>query len=67
MVVPGIVNTVAGQKVQDATAVFREQLATETALILDVHVQEVEQGDPLRVNVVVVVRGAGGGGGRHPG
>src|ERR1700686_1543687 len=42
MVVAGIVNAVAGQKVQYATTVFREQLATETALILNVHAQQVE-------------------------
>src|ERR1700681_250481 len=34
MVVPAVVNAVAGQEVQDATTVLREQLAAETALIL---------------------------------
>src|SRR5258708_30818339 len=71
MIVSGIVNAVAGQKVQDATAVFCEQLTTQTADVLDVHAQQVEQRDPLRVHVLLVVRGVVEGivrdGGRHAG
>src|SRR6202158_1557706 len=60
MVVSGVMNTVADQEVEDATAVFREQLTTETALVFDVHAQQVEQRDPLRVHVFFVVRGGVG-------
>ena len=63
MVVPRVVNAVVRQKVQNATAVFREQLAAQTAVILDVHAQQVQQSDPLRINVFMVV----GGGRRHTG
>jgi hypothetical protein len=48
-------DAVAGQKVQDATAVPGEQLGAEAALILNVHAKQVQQRDPLRVNMVPVV------------
>src|SRR5258706_5912243 len=71
MIVSGIVNAVAGQKIQDATAVFCDQLATKTAHVLDVHAEQIEQRDPLRVHVLLVVRGVVQGivrdGGRHAG
>jgi hypothetical protein len=57
MIVTRIVNAVARQKVQEAAAVFREQLTAEAALALDVHAQQVEQRDPMRVHVILVVGG----------
>ena len=45
----GVVDAVAGKKVEDAAAVFGVQFAASATFVTDVHVQDVEEGDPLRV------------------
>src|ERR1700686_533399 len=57
MVMSGVVHAVAGQKIQHATAVFSEKLATKATVVLDIHAEQAEQCDPLRVDVLVVIRG----------
>src|ERR1700739_1378439 len=54
MIVAGVVNAIAGEEVQDAPAVFGKKFAAGATLVADVHVQDVQQGNPLRVNVLLV-------------
>ena len=50
----GIVDTIAGEKVQDSSTVGSVEVGSETSRVADVHLQEVEQADPLRINVILV-------------
>ena len=54
MIVAYIVNTVSGKKVQNATAIGREQLSSRASFIADSKVQHVQQLHPLWVHVLGV-------------
>jgi hypothetical protein len=56
MVVPGIVDAVAGERIQNAAAVLGEQLAPKASFILDIHAEQIKQCHPLRVDVFPVLR-----------
>jgi hypothetical protein len=56
MIVPQIVNAVAGKKIEDSTSVFGEELRSLTARIACVHPQNIEQMDPLRIDASLVQR-----------
>lgn len=54
MIVPGVVHgvvpAIAGQKVEDDVTVFRKQLSAVTTFIPDIHVEQVQQAYPLRID-----------------
>ena len=52
MVVAGVVHAVAGEEIENAAAVGGEEFGGGAAFVLHVHLQNVEQLDPLRVDVV---------------
>ena len=55
---PGIMNTIAGEEVEDYIAFGSEQLDARAANILRVHLQQIKQPHPLRVDMLrVVLRG----------
>jgi hypothetical protein len=47
MIVAHIVNTVSREEVEDAPSVRSEQFRANAALIADIHLQQVEQTNPL--------------------
>lgn len=49
MVVAYIVNAIPGEEIQDPPPVRREQLAAETTLVTNIHLQQIQQTNPLRV------------------
>jgi hypothetical protein len=51
MVVAYIVNAISGEEIEDAPPVISEQFGTRAALVSDIHFQQVEQPDPLRIYV----------------
>src|ERR1700676_2310316 len=54
MIVAGVVDTVAGEKVEDPAAILGEKFRPGTGSIRNVHLQEVEQRHPLRINEVFI-------------
>ena len=56
MVVARIVNAVSGKKIEIAVTVFRPQLRSQTALVMHIHVQQIQQSDPLRIDVLCISR-----------
>ena len=52
VIVAHIVDTVSGKKVQDATAIVREQLNSHAPFIADRKIQHFQQLHPLRVYVL---------------
>ena len=49
MVVAYIVNAIPGEEIQDPSPIRREQLAAETTLVANIHLQQMQQTNPLRV------------------
>ena len=60
MVVPGIVDTVAREEIQDTTAVRGEQFTSQTTFVANVHLQQIQQANPLRVHVFGIESTYGG-------
>jgi hypothetical protein len=56
MIVAQIVNTVAGKKVEDSTAIFGEELGSFAARIARVHPQNFQQPHPLGIDAFLVQR-----------
>jgi hypothetical protein len=54
MIVAGVVDAVAGEKVEDDASVFGVQFGAEAATVLDVHAEEAEEARPLGVDEVAV-------------
>jgi hypothetical protein len=54
MVVAGVVDAIAGKKVQDAPPVFSKEFAAGATLVANVHVQDVQQRNPLRIYILFV-------------
>jgi len=54
MVVSGVVDAIARQKIEDAAAIGRKQFRPEATLVGHVHLQQVQQADPLRIDVLRV-------------
>ena len=52
MVVTGVVHAVAGEEIENAASIGGEEFRGGTAFVLHVHLQNVEQFYPLRVDVV---------------
>src|ERR1035437_8413846 len=52
MIVPGIVNAIAGEEIENAAAVHGEQFGGRAAFVLPVPLKNVEPLDPLRVDVI---------------
>src|SRR5450759_3943915 len=52
MVVSGVVYAVAREEIENAAAVRGEEFGCRAALVLHIHLQNVEQLDPLRVDVI---------------
>ena len=52
VVVSGIVNAIAGEEIENAAAVRGKQFGGSAALVLHIHLKNVEQLDPLRVDVI---------------
>jgi hypothetical protein len=46
-----VVNAISGKKVENAASITGEQLDALTTLVPDVHLQQVKQFHPLRINV----------------
>src|SRR5579859_1781221 len=51
MIVAGVVNAIAGKKVNDTAAIRGEEFRTEAARVFDIQTEQVQQGDPLRVYI----------------
>ena len=62
MIVPGVVHTVSGQKVQVALAVLAEQFGAGTALVAHIHVEQFQQAHPLWIHELCVSGTARNGG-----
>jgi hypothetical protein len=58
MIVSCVVNAIAGKEIEKAAPVIGEQLYALTALIPDVHLQQVQQSHPLWIYVPAVEIGA---------
>jgi hypothetical protein len=54
MVVPGVLDAVPGEEVEEDAAVFGVEFGTDATLVAHVHAEEVEQAHPLRVHIVGV-------------
>ena len=54
MIVSGVVYAVAGEEIENAAAIGGEEFRRRAAFVLHVHLQKVEQLDPLRIDVVGV-------------
>ncbi len=54
VVVAGVVDAIAGEEVEDAAAVGGKELGGGAAFRLHVHLQDLEQADPLRVHAIGV-------------
>ena len=52
VVVAGVVDAITRKKVEDTAAVGGEELHTGAAVVVHVHLQQVQQPHPLRVDVV---------------
>ena len=51
MVMACVVNAIAREKVEDASAIVGKELASETSPVANVHLQQVQQSHPLRIDV----------------
>src|SRR5208283_5762626 len=56
MIMSGVVDAVARQKIQIPMAVFCEELCSRASLVADVQFEQVQQPDPLRINVLGIFR-----------
>ena len=67
MVMAGVVDAIAGQKVQNAAPIRGEQRRTGAAVVRRVHAQNVEEANPLRIYVqaIKLVNGRRGEGFTH--
>ena len=65
MVMAGVVDTVAGEEVEDDASVFGVELGADTATVLDVHAEEVQEAGPLGIDEAAVCGVWGLGGGRR--
>jgi hypothetical protein len=54
MVVACVVDTVAGEEVEDDSPVFGMEFGTATAAVLDVHTEKIEESNPLGIDEVAV-------------
>ena len=54
VVVAGVVNTIAGEKIENAPAIGREKFGSVAMCVLNVHLQNVEQSHPLRIYAVPI-------------
>jgi hypothetical protein len=55
MVVANIVNAVSGEIIENTPAVRREKLGSKASVILHVHLQNVKECRPTRIDVSCVV------------
>jgi hypothetical protein len=68
MIVTGVVNAVAREEIEDAGAVGGKELRAHAAVVLGIHLQKIEQPDPMRIDVIEVGEAAGiGSNGRQKG
>src|SRR2546427_474178 len=51
MVVPRVMNAVAGEKIEVAAAILRQQLHALAARITNIHLEQIQQPDPLRIHI----------------
>ena len=51
---PGIVDAIAGVEIENDPAIRGNQLGTFAAVISDIHIENVEQPHPLRIDVLLV-------------
>ena len=61
VIVPGIVDRIAGEKIENAPAIAGIQFGPFATLVADVHLKEVEKPDPLGIYVIRVSRTCDGG------
>ena len=54
MIMSRVVDTVTRQKIQIALPTFTEQFGSETALVANIHVEQVQQAHPLRIHELCV-------------
>ena len=54
VIVARIVNAVAGKEIQITVAIFGPQLRSHTPLVTHVHVQQIQESDPLRIDALCV-------------
>ena len=52
----GIMDTIPGKKIENAAPIARVKLRSGTALVADIHLQDLEQLHPLRVYVICIER-----------
>ena len=51
MVVSDVVDAIPGEVVENAAAVGSKELTADAALVVDIHLQQIEQVNPLRIYV----------------
>ena len=56
MVVPDVMHAIAGEEIENAPSVRGEEFAARTALVGHIHLQQVEQANPLRIHMFSVQR-----------
>jgi hypothetical protein len=54
MIVTNIVNAISGNKIDDRFVVRGMKLRPATTDVIDVHLQDIEQANPLRIDVLFV-------------
>src|SRR5258708_33066393 len=56
VIVAGVVHAIAGEKIENALSIFSKQFGTGAAHVADVHLQQPEQSDPLRIYMILIER-----------
>ena len=54
MIVPQVVNTIAGKKIEDPAAVVGEKLGSFAARVARVHLENIQQTRPLGIHAIPV-------------
>ena len=60
VIVSDIVNAISGQEVQNSPAIAGKKLRSGASFVADIHLQNIEQPDPLRIDVAGIGRADSG-------
>jgi hypothetical protein len=61
VIVAGVMDAISGKEIENAAAIAREELGSDTALVASIHLQDFEQPHPVRVDMICVERVESGG------
>jgi hypothetical protein len=61
VIVACVMDAVAGKEIENAPAIAREELGSDTAVVASIHLQDFEQPHPVRVDMICIERVESGG------